>query len=500
MSTDPRQERTLGQLVASATQDISTLVRSEIALAKAEVSVQVKKAGVGGGLLAGAAVVVFYSVYFLFTTIAEGIQALGVPRWLSFLIVTVFMLLVAAVLGLARRPQDEDGQPDPGEDDRRGAGDRRRPQVREPSTRAPPSRRRVPSWDRRDLPAAPAGTVVRDRCHLPAAPAPARRSRSDADLTRRATPDPRLAAAPMSVDASFVNIDGPWEHRYVSANGARFHVAELGDGPLVLMLHGFPQFWYAWRHQMVALADAGYRVAAMDLRGYGGSDKPPRGYDTYTATLDAASVIRALGEKDAVVLGQGLGGWIAWCMPVLRPDVTRAIASLSMPHPRIMRHATWSNPRQRRASAWIAGLQKPFRPRTRDGAVARLRRGLLPLVGIPRRHLSRRRGRLPLRRRHDDPLRGPLGRGALPLARAAPRCAPTARSSCAASVMPSACRCCSSRAATTGASSRQATHGSGAFVPGDYRQVKIDGAGHFLTEEAPDRVSGALVKWLGSLA
>ena len=97
----------------------------------------------------------------------------------------------------------------------------------------------------------------------------------------------------MSVDAAFVNIDGPWEHRYVSANGARFHVAEIGDGPLVLMLHGFPQFWYAWRHQMVALADAGYRVAAMDLRGYGGSDKPPRGYDTYMATLDAASVIRA---------------------------------------------------------------------------------------------------------------------------------------------------------------------------------------------------------------
>src|SRR4051794_39093043 len=83
MSTDPRQERTLGQLVASATQDLSTLVRSEIALAKVEVSVQLKKAGVGGGLFAGAAVLAFYSVYFIFTTIAEGLQALGVARWLS---------------------------------------------------------------------------------------------------------------------------------------------------------------------------------------------------------------------------------------------------------------------------------------------------------------------------------------------------------------------------------------------------------------------------------
>lgn len=97
-TTDPGQERTLGQLVSSATQDISTLVRGEIALAKLEVGAQVKKAGVGGGLLAAAGVVAFYSVYFLFTTMAEGIQALGLSRWLSYLIVTVFMLLVAALL------------------------------------------------------------------------------------------------------------------------------------------------------------------------------------------------------------------------------------------------------------------------------------------------------------------------------------------------------------------------------------------------------------------
>jgi hypothetical protein len=98
-TTDPGQERTLGQLVASATQDISTLVRGEIALAKLEIGAQLKKAGKGGGLLAAALVIVFYSVYFIFTTIAEGIQALGLSRWLSYLIVTVFMLLVAALLG-----------------------------------------------------------------------------------------------------------------------------------------------------------------------------------------------------------------------------------------------------------------------------------------------------------------------------------------------------------------------------------------------------------------
>ena len=70
----------------------------------------------------------------------------------------------------------------------------------------------------------------------------------------------------MHNDASSVLIDGPWEHRFVAANGARFHVAELGEGPLVVLLHGFPQFWWAWRHQLTALSEAGYRVAAIDLR------------------------------------------------------------------------------------------------------------------------------------------------------------------------------------------------------------------------------------------
>lgn len=95
-----RNERTLGQLVASATQDFSTIIRGEIALAKAELSSQFKKAGMGGALLAAAGVVGFYSVYFIFITIAEGITAAGLPKWLSYLIVTVFFLLVAGILAL----------------------------------------------------------------------------------------------------------------------------------------------------------------------------------------------------------------------------------------------------------------------------------------------------------------------------------------------------------------------------------------------------------------
>lgn len=140
-------------------------------------------------------------------------------------------------------------------------------------------------------------------------------------------------------DQSAVLLEGPWRHRFVAANGARFHVAEAGaatDGPanpLVVLLHGFPQHWWAWRAQLPALAAAGYHVAAMDLRGTGASDKPPRGYDVPTLARDVAGVIRSLGAQDAVVVGHGIGGAVAWSMPALAPRVTRAVATLAAPHP-----------------------------------------------------------------------------------------------------------------------------------------------------------------------
>ena len=94
-----------------------------------------------------------------------------------------------------------------------------------------------------------------------------------------------------SADESSVLIDGPWAHRFVSANGSRFHVVEAGTGPLVLFLHGFPEFWWAWQHQLRAVSDAGFRAVAVDMRGYGASDKPPRGYDGYTMAGDVAGYL-----------------------------------------------------------------------------------------------------------------------------------------------------------------------------------------------------------------
>ena len=94
-------------------------------------------------------------------------------------------------------------------------------------------------------------------------------------------------------------LDGPWRHREIAANGIRFHVA-VGEQfsptrPLILLLHGFGEFWWAWRHQIPALDAAGLSVAAMDLRGYGASDKTPRGYDPHTTAYDVAGVIKSLG-------------------------------------------------------------------------------------------------------------------------------------------------------------------------------------------------------------
>ncbi len=98
-------------------------------------------------------------------------------------------------------------------------------------------------------------------------------------------------------DATSVLLPGPWSHRSISANGIGLHVAEAGEGPLVLLLHGFPQFWWTWRAQLTALAAAGFHAVAPDLRGYGASDKPPRGYDLPTLSADVAALLGLIGKR-----------------------------------------------------------------------------------------------------------------------------------------------------------------------------------------------------------
>ena len=123
------------------------------------------------------------------------------------------------------------------------------------------------------------------------------------------------------------------KHRVVTANGIRSHLVEAGKGPIVLMVHVFPESWYSW-HQLHALADAGYRAAAIDGRGYGRSSAPTA-IDEYRMTkhvADNLGVVEALGEKSAIIVGHDWGAPIAANSALLRPDVFRALALLSVPY------------------------------------------------------------------------------------------------------------------------------------------------------------------------
>src|SRR3954449_9640363 len=297
-------------------------------------------------------------------------------------------------------------------------------------------------------------------------------------------------------DATSVLLPGPWAHRDVSANGVRLHAAEAGEGPLVLLLHGFPQFWWAWSHQLTGLAAAGLRVVAPHLRGYGASDKPARGYDLPTAADDAAAVVRALGESDAVVVGSDWGGLVAWTMAALHPRSVRRLVVVGAAHPRRLRSAV-GDARQRRALAHALRFQLPRLPERRltradDDPVAELMRrwagpdwaqtadfaeavaryrsaARIPQAAYGAMEYYRWAGRSQLR---PDGLR---------YARrmAAPISAPTLQLHGALDpyILPAT------------------AEGSGRYVAGAYEWRVLPDLGHFLPEEAPDEVTSAIVAW-----
>jgi pimeloyl-ACP methyl ester carboxylesterase len=127
---------------------------------------------------------------------------------------------------------------------------------------------------------------------------------------------------------------GKVRHRTISVNGISMHVAEAGEGPLVLLLHGFPECWYSWRHQLAALSDAGYHAVAPDQRGYGRTDTPEavEDYDIIHLTDDAVGVVKAMGEEKAVIVGHDWGAGVAWNGALLHPDVFHAVIAMSVPY------------------------------------------------------------------------------------------------------------------------------------------------------------------------
>ncbi len=185
------------------------------------------------------------------------------------------------------------------------------------------------------------------------------------------------ASSPPSVSSSrFAPEIIPWNddfvsHHYVQLDDVRLHVVEAGEGPLVVLLHGFPEFWYSWRLQIPVLVRQGFRVVAPDMRGFNLSDKPSgvRAYRVERLAADVAQLIDRLGERKAAVVGHDWGGMVAWWFAMRHPDRLSRLSVLNCPHPE---HAlTMMRSRaQLKKSAYMLFFQLPWVPErqlTRDG-------------------------------------------------------------------------------------------------------------------------------------
>jgi pimeloyl-ACP methyl ester carboxylesterase len=178
----------------------------------------------------------------------------------------------------------------------------------------------------------------------------------------------------------------PQHHRIAAVNGVDLHYVIAGSGPLVVLLHGFPEFWYSWRHQIAPLAQT-HTVVALDQRGYNHSSKPAgvAAYALEHLVEDVRALIAQLGHERAVVVGHDWGGAVAWSFAMRYPLVTERLAVLNLPHSRLMQKALLSNPRQMLRSWYAAAFQVPRLPEwlMRRGRYRILTRALTSWVGRP---------------------------------------------------------------------------------------------------------------------
>lgn len=275
------------------------------------------------------------------------------------------------------------------------------------------------------------------------------------------------------------------EHHYADSDGVSIHYALLGAehgqaAPLVVMVHGFPDFWYTWRHQMEALADAGYRVAAMDTRGYNLSAQP-EGVDAYAMPnliADVGAVIADQGEERAVVVGHDWGGMIAWSTAMHRPDLVERLVVLNLPHPKGLSRELATNPQQQANSQYARNFQQPDSHQALSAAglagwvsdeaarqkyVEAFERSSFPGMMA---YYQANYPREPYQEMGDvPPVRAPVlqihGMDDQYLLAAA-------------------------------------LEGTEAWVDGDYTLVRLPGVGHFVQQDASDAVTRAMLEWLES--
>jgi len=168
-----------------------------------------------------------------------------------------------------------------------------------------------------------------------------------------------LSVQPFTAAVNNIDLDQKVENHYADHDGVKIHYAALGKGPLIVMVHGFPDFWYTWRDQMQALSP-NYRVAALDLRGYNLSDKP-KGVENYDMSIligDVAAVIKDAGYQSAIIVGHDWGGAISWTFAMYHPEMTDKLIILNLPHLRGLARELAHNPEQQKNSAYARNFQK----------------------------------------------------------------------------------------------------------------------------------------------
>lgn len=287
------------------------------------------------------------------------------------------------------------------------------------------------------------------------------------------------------------------EEVFLEANGIRFRALAAGplEGPLVLLLHGFPELAISWRHQLPALAQAGYRAVAPDMRGYGGTDK--RGpFDFDTLAKDVAGLVRALGRDQAVIVGHDWGGGVAWAAAFRQSAVVERLVVLNCPHPAVLARDLFRNPRQLARSWYMFFFQIPFLPErllTRDHAanVARALRG-----GAFVKEAFRPDELEPYRANFDQP---GAASGALGYYRSAFRSAlGMYRRAKANPVTAKTLIIWGARDRFLGRELLEPQKNAPFFAPGNLPEIQFIGeAGHFVQNEAPEKVNAALLEWLG---
>ena len=157
-------------------------------------------------------------------------------------------------------------------------------------------------------------------------------------------------------------LEGSWQHAYITTNGVKLHYVTQGEGDLMLMLHGFPEFWYSWRHQIPEFAKD-YKVVALDLRGYNDSDKPAdkSAYVMDEFILDVEGVIKGLGYDKCILVGHDWGGAIAWNFAYAHPEMVERLIILNLPHPAKFAEGM-RNPQQLLRSSYMFFFQIPWLP------------------------------------------------------------------------------------------------------------------------------------------